>query len=122
MKTFLAVLALSLSTASAAQSPVTPQQVEALMALAKTYGVVRYFHPSDSLDLVSWDPFLVHAAARIGSVPDAASTGDRLEELFAPIVAGFKGASPGASAAAPQGDGPRIEWRHLGYGLETDAN
>lgn len=122
MKALLAASFLALSAAASAQPSVNPQQVEALMALAKTYGVTRYYHPSDSLDLVSWDRFLVHAAERMASVPDAASTGARLEELFAPIVAGFKVVPVGTPPAVPQGEGPRIEWRHLGYGLETDAS
>ena len=73
MKAFLAASLLAASAAAFAQPTVSPQQVESLMALAKTYGVVRYFHPSDSLDQVAWDRFLVHAAERMGSA-DAASS------------------------------------------------
>lgn len=121
MKALLAATLLAFSPACAAQaSPVTPQQVEALMALAKTYGVVRYFHPADSLDQVKWDRFLVHAAGHMAAAPDAASIGARLEELFVPVVKGFRAAAPGEAIVPPQGEGPRVEWRHLGYGLETD--
>lgn len=123
MKSLLAATLLAFSAACAAQaSSVTPQQVEALMALAKTHGVVRYFHPSDSLDQVRWDRFLVHAAGQMAAAPDAAAIGPRLEELFVPIVRGFRAAPPGEAIAVPQGEGPRVEWRHLGYGLETDAS
>jgi C-terminal processing protease CtpA/Prc len=123
MKALLLASLLAFSAVCAAQSPpATPQQVEALMALARTYGVVRYFHPSDSLDQVRWDRFLVHAAARMGSTPDASEIGPRLEELFTPMVEGFRVAAPGTATKPPQGEGPKIEWRHLGYGLETDAN
>ncbi|HET7729907.1 MAG TPA: hypothetical protein VFK48_07745, partial [Usitatibacter sp.] len=123
MKSLLAAMLLAFSAVCAAQAPsVSPQQVEALMALAKTYGVVRYFHPSDSLDRVRWDRFLVHAAGHMAAAPDAASIGPRLEELFVPVVAGFRAAPPGEPATPPQGEGPRVEWRHLGYGLETDAS
>lgn len=123
MKALLAATLLAFSAVSAAQAPqVSPQQVEALMALAKTYGVVRYFHPSDSLDQVKWDRFLVHAAAHMAAAPDAASIGPRLEELFVPVATGFRVAPPGESIVPPQGEGPRVEWRHLGYGLETDAS
>lgn len=123
MKSLLAATLLAFSAVSAAQAPaVSPQQVEALVALAKTYGVVRYFHPSDSLEQVKWDRFLVHAAGHMAAAPDAAAIGPRLEELFVPIVRDFRAAPPGAAIVPPQGEGPRVEWRHLGYGLETDPN
>jgi C-terminal processing protease CtpA/Prc len=122
MRAFLAASFLAVATAASAQPSVNPQQVASLMALAKTYGVVRYFHPSDSLDQVRWDRFLVDAADRMGRVADGAASTTQLEELFAPIVVGFKVAPVGSPVIAPQGEGPRIEWRHLGYGLETDAN
>ena len=123
MKALLTATLMAFCAVSAAQAPsVTPQQVEALMALAKAYGVVRYFHPSDSLDQVKWGPFLVHAAGHMAATPDAASIGPRLEELFTPVVNGFRVAPPGEAIVPPPGEGPRVEWRHLGYGLETDAS
>ena len=125
MKAFLAavlVLAAPFTAAQERAAAAAPVRVDALVALARTYGVVRYYHPSDSLDAVKWDRFLVHAAARMGSVSSAAEIAPRLEELFGPIVEGFRVLPAGAAiAAAPAGDGPVIEWRHLGYGLETDA-
>lgn len=123
MKALLAATLLAFSASSAAQAAsMTTQQVEALMALAKAYGVVRYFHPSDSLDQVKWDRFLVHAAGHMAASPDAASIGPRLEELFTPVATGFRVAPPGEAIVPPQGEGPRVEWRHLGYGLESDAS
>ena len=124
MERILMALLLAVSSLCAAQIPAdkppAPAQVDALAALARTYGVVRYFHPSDSLDEVKWDRFLVHAAARMGSVSNAAEIAPRLEALFAPIVEGFRVAPVGTPATPPTGEGPAIEWRHLGYGLETD--
>src|SRR5690606_13158136 len=46
----------------------------------------------------------------------------RLEALFAPAVEGFRVAPAGTPARAPEGEGPRVEWRHLGYGMEADAS
>ena len=125
MKALLAALLVFLSPFAAAQGPAqkpTATQVDALVALARTYGVVRYFHPSDSLDRVKWERFLVHAAGRMGSVSADAEIASRLQELFAPIVEGFRVAPAGAEVTAPRGDGPIVEWRHLGYGLETDPS
>lgn len=121
MKSLLAASLLALSIPAAAQSATAPQ-VEALTALARTYGVVRYFHPSDSLDQVSWERFQVHAASRMGEVTDRREIGPRLEELFVPIVEGFKVVASGGPTTPQSGDGPRVEWRHLGYGMEADPN
>lgn len=115
MRVLVAAALLAASTLSLAQSPQAPAKVDALMALARVHGVVRYFHPSDSLDQVKWDAFLVHAAGTL-------NTPKELERLYAPIVEGFRVVPEGTPAIAPQGDGPRVEWRHLGYGMEPDAN
>src|SRR6185436_18973154 len=126
MKALLAAVLAFLAPFTFAQQPsAAPSavQLDALVALARTYGVVRYYHPSDSLDAVKWDRFLVHAAARMGTVSSAAEIAPRLEELFAPIAEGFRVVPAGTTIAAPPaGEGPVVEWRHLGYGLETNPS
>lgn len=120
MRPFLLSILLALCGAALAQPSTRADDahLDALMALARTYGVVRYFHPSDSLDAVKWDRFLVHAAERMGGVAERGEIASRLEEIFAPIVEGFRVAAPGTPALAPSGEGALVEWRHLGYGLE----
>lgn len=113
-RALLAALLLAASTFPAAQA-LPQQQLDALMALARVHGVVRYFHPADSVEQVKWAPFVVHAADSVRSVND-------LEPLYAPIVEGFRVVAEGTPTVAPQGDGPRIEWRHLGFGVTQDAN
>jgi C-terminal processing protease CtpA/Prc len=122
MRSFLPTLLIAFSSTSFAQpaTAAADTSLEALMALARTYGVVRYFHPSDSLDKVDWNRFLAHAAERMDAVTDRKDIAPRLEELFAPVAEGFRVTTPGEPLLpAPQGDGPRVEWRHLGYGLEN---
>jgi C-terminal processing protease CtpA/Prc len=121
MKALLAALLLAAGIAHAA--PATPSgndepRIDALVAFARTYGVVRYFHPSDSLDRVDWNRFLLAGAERMGGVTDRAQLGAELAALYAPIVAGFKVATPDTPAADIAGEGERVEWRHLGYGME----
>jgi hypothetical protein len=123
MKALLTALLLALCTAAAAQSPrpaLSPDspQVEAALAFARTYGVVRYFHPSDSLDRVDWNRFAVYGSERMAGVTDSAESGAQLEALFAPIVDGFKVVPKGSPAPEIKGEGPLVEWRHLGYGME----
>jgi len=114
MKALLAAfLAAAAGTAHAA-----PPNVDALVDFAHVYGVVRYFHPSDSLDRVDWDRFLVHGAERMGAVGDRADVGPALESLFAAPVADFKVVPKGGAAPEIKGDGPLVEWRHLGYGMD----
>ena len=120
MRTILSALLLAVAGTAFAQpaSTIDETRLDALVALARVHGVVRYFHPSDSLDQVDWNRFLAHAAARMGEVIDRKEIAPRLEELFAPAVEGFRVAPAGSAATAPGGEGPVVEWRHLGYGLE----
>ena len=73
MRALVAALLLAAGIAHAA--PATPSEtagprIDALLAFARTYGVVRYFHPSDSLDRVDWSRFLLAGAERMGNVAD----------------------------------------------------
>jgi hypothetical protein len=121
MRALLAALLLAAHTANAA-TPASPRtdtpQLDALMDFAHVYGVVRYFHPSDSLDRVDWNRFLVNGAERMGGVSDRASIGPALEALYAAPVADFKVVPKGGPAPEIKGDGPLVEWRHLGYGID----
>ena len=124
MRSILFALLLASASAPFAQpaNTIDDTRLDALAALARTYGVVRYFHPSDSLDQVSWDRFLVHACDRMGSVSDPAQIAPRLEELFGPVVEGFRVGAPGGAIEAAKGEGALVEWRHLGYGLEAGSD
>ena len=123
MKALLAALLLAATSHAAAQAPsTTPQQVDALVALARVHGVVRYFHPSDAVEgMKAWDKFLVHATERMQSASPA-EVGPRLTELYSPLVDGFRVAAPGMPVVPPGGEGPMIDWRHLGYGVDSDAS
>lgn len=113
MKAFLAALLLAAGTVQAA----TPN-LDALVDFAHVYGVVRYFHPSDSLDRLDWNRFLVQGAERAGAAPDRAAIGPALESLFAAPVADFRIVAKGEAAPEIKGEGPLVEWRHLGYGMD----
>src|SRR5687767_79096 len=118
MKALLAASLLAATTFCAAQGPSAnpaSQQVDALVALARVHGVVRYFHPSEAVEQLKWAAFLQRATERMqGAKP--ADIGPRLEELYAPVVEGFRVAPAGAAISPPKGEGLVIEWRHLGYG------
>ena len=43
---------------------------EKLLALAKTYGYIKYFHPSDEAADLNWDLFGVVASKKVSSEED----------------------------------------------------
>ena len=106
---FLAVV----SPGAMAQSP----NVDALVAFAHVYGVARYFHPSDSVGAVDWDRFLVHGSERAAAAEDRYGK-QELEKLFTPVVSGLRIVPTGTASTPVAGEGPAVEWRHLGYGME----
>lgn len=62
---------------------VTITKSDRLFALAKTYGYIKYFHPSDEAASLDWDSFAVLASERISNSENLKET---LEELFLPIA------------------------------------
>jgi len=120
--------------------------VQNLGTLAKLYGCLRYFHPSDEAAQVDWDTLAIHAASRVKDAPDAAALKTALEEVFRPVAPSiglyFKGKHPTSSqpasrlpgssemaAAKPVSSRPSISpspspdsasksvsWQHMGLG------
>lgn len=95
-----------------------PTDAEKLAALARLYGVVRWFHPADACQEVDWNRYAIHAAKSVGparSVPDL----DReLETLVAPVAVGVVIGSElpePATRELPPG-AKLVAWRHLGLG------
>src|SRR5688500_3515981 len=78
-----ATLALLLLPA-ATQAPAAPGEPEKLAALARLYGVVRWFHPTDAAHEVDWNRLAVHAAAAVRSARTTADVQRALQETFAP--------------------------------------
>jgi hypothetical protein len=121
MKALLAALLLAAGTTASAADPPSKTDaasIDAAMDFAHVYGIVRYFHPSDSLDRIDWNRFIVRGAQRMEAVADRGAIGSALESLFAAPVADFKVVPKGAPAPEIKGEGPLVEWRHLGYGME----
>jgi hypothetical protein len=97
-------------------------EVDPLVSLARVYGVVRYFHPADSVEQVDWNRFLVYATQTMDGASGEGETAARLERLFGPVVDGFRIVPAGSPIVRPAGNGPAVEWRHLGYGLEPSPH
>ena len=118
MKNIFAAIVACVAALPLFAQPPSDVQLDAAMAFARTYGIVRYFHPSDSLDRVDWSRFLAYGAREMEGVADVAAIGPALESLFAAPVADFKVVPKATAAPAIEGDGPIVEWRHLGYGVD----
>lgn len=102
--------------------PLDERGTQNLAALARLYGYVRYFHPSDQAADVAWESFLGACAERVEGAPDAGALAQRLGELFAPIAptvrvwAGGEKDAPRPDAA-PQGAVEYVAWKH--HGVDT---
>ena len=77
----LMAIALGLILWSCGNSPHPSREIINLRALARLYGYVRWFHPSDEAQEIDWDRFAVYAVARIRSAEDNADLEERLREL-----------------------------------------
>ena len=64
LATGIAVWTHPMSASAEERAQVTSVQEDAIVALARLYGPVRYFHPGDAVTRIPWDRFLVRAADR----------------------------------------------------------
>ncbi|MFC3193392.1 S41 family peptidase [Marinicella sediminis] len=95
-----------------------------LLALAKLYGYVRYFHPTDEAMVVDWDAFLVHS---INEVKKQEQPLDKtLDELFKPItqhvqVLSIYDSTPITKLEQPTKAAQLKYWQHHGLGDDAPA-
>lgn len=94
----------------------SPRGQANLAALARLYGAVRYFHPSDEAAAADWNALLHAGVARVERARNARELERALTEVFAPVAPSLRIASARARppvARTPQaGD---ISWRHRGF-------
>ncbi|OGD24646.1 MAG: hypothetical protein A2Y69_01850 [Candidatus Aminicenantes bacterium RBG_13_59_9] len=102
----------------------TAPTVQNLRTLAKLYGYLRYFHPSDEAAQVDWDALAIHAASKVKDAPDANALKAALEKVFQPVAPSmklyFKGKGAPATAAptavSPDAASKSVSWQHMGVG------
>lgn len=89
---------------------------EELLALARLYGHVRWFHPSDEAATVDWDAFAVDAAQRVLAAQRRGELQSVLTDLFTPlapsVVVSLRGTRPASALTAGV---HTVEWQHLGF-------
>jgi hypothetical protein len=116
--------ALALSTmCSSGEVAEADRPVKNLRALAKLYGYLRYFNPSDEAARVDWDALAILAAEKVKSAPNPAALKAALEEVFRPVAPAMTLYFRGENAPVPvraeisaEAAPKFVSWQHLGLG------
>tara|TARA_R110000744_G_scaffold256465_1_gene371938 strand:+ start:8189 stop:10444 length:2256 start_codon:yes stop_codon:yes gene_type:complete len=61
-------------------------KVEYQKAFAKTYGYVKYFHPSDESSSIDWDRFAIYGVSQVENCKSEIELLETLKTLFEPIA------------------------------------
>ena len=100
------------------------QEITNLRALAKLFGYVRYFHPSDHAATIHWDAFAQYGARKVRAARDEAELQRFLENLFQPIAPSVQiwssSETPPVRIVQARNDTAGLSvvaWQHVGVGL-----
>jgi C-terminal processing protease CtpA/Prc len=96
--------------------PLTEQGLENLVAFARLFGDVRYFHPSDEAAGANWDAVALAAIERVEAADDASALREALLAAFAPFAPTLEIAVAGELPQAVPLAGDVIAWRRVGLG------
>ncbi len=107
-----------------APAPLTEAGTRNLVAFAKAYGCLRWFHPTDTAVKADWDQLAANGVVEVEPATSAADLAGRLRIAFAQVaptaqflVAG-KAASPQARPMEMKGV---VTWAHTGVGLSPQS-
>lgn len=106
----------------------TRQQTSNLYTLAKLYGYVRYFHPSDANVMTDWDMFAIYCAEQVDKAANQQELQQTLEKLFRPIAPSLRIYPAGTPSTYKPADimpgdtaGMKtVTWQHNGYGAGSN--
>lgn len=99
-------------------------EIESLRAFAKTYGYIRYFHPSDEASEIDWERLAIHGAGQVRTASTESNLRSILESLFHPIAPtvqfyNTEEPDPSPSATLLPSDTSNLQlvfWQHKGIG------
>jgi hypothetical protein len=102
--------------------PLSMRGLENLQALARLFGYVRYFHPTDAAAAADWEQIAIHSVQTVENAQSALELASSLTAAFASVSMGVEvfptGTTPPQVGLKP---GPYlIEWRHHGVGLSEN--
>lgn len=98
------------------------QQIEYLKSFARTYGYVKYFHPSDEAQTIDWDAFATYGTQQVLNCSTNEQLEQTLYELFAPVTPNLELVKESTLAMdnfsqTDPGNCKFAYWQHLGLGL-----
>lgn len=104
------------------------KRVDNIVSFAKTYGVARWFVPSDEAADTDWYKLAVEGVSRVSDCRDSDELADSLESVFddmIPMLSVDK--APESEAinkyyAADHSDRKPIRWQHLGVDLGPESH
>ncbi|MDN3647180.1 S41 family peptidase [Pontixanthobacter aestiaquae] len=99
-----------------AAAPVTDRGVTNLQALARVYGLVRWFHPSDQAAEADWGRFLIGAIPRVEGAETSTELATTLAELFQPVAPAVRINEIGDAFTVPLYASTRhLQWTYHGF-------
>jgi C-terminal processing protease CtpA/Prc len=101
--------------------PLTTQGLVNLTAFTRTYGYVRFFHPSDQAARTDWETFAVEGIRKVEDAGSNTELIQRLQQILAPIAPTVRIFATGQRPPAPDVPAaPEItRYKHNGVGLPT---
>src|SRR6478672_3193207 len=104
----------------------TQRRLDNLVAFARLYGYVRYFHPSDEVFRADWNAIAIDGARTVEAAASASDLATRLQRIFGPVAPTMRvfetmKNAPGPPAALERGmpvSGVAF-WRHEGVRVGT---
>jgi len=114
------VMALNPQGVSAAEDQLSDQKLEKLNAFARTYGYVRFFHPSDQASLLDWNQMAIFGAHEVLNSPDSEATEHVLDRIFSPVVVDldlYRGEAKPKPETKKVPVRDLLAWQHSGVGL-----
>lgn len=99
-------------------APLSERGQQNILAFARLYGLVRWFHPSDASLKADWEALAIAALPDVERALDAGELAQALRQAFGPLASTLQIApgSPDDLAQAQIVDGPVWQWQHYGLG------
>jgi len=99
--------------------PLTKRGLENLRALARLFGYVRYFHPTDLAAAADWNQLAISAVRTVEPAQSPAELAARLRTVFAPIAPTVLIFPTGSQPPFPvmKRTAQVVMWQHRGVGI-----
>ncbi len=107
-----------------APRPLGPRGLRNLVAFARAYGYVRFFHPADAAEAAPWDEVARAGVRAAEGAADDADLARRLRAILGPYAPMARFLEPGQRPQPlprPREAAQVVQWRHYGVGLSRKS-